>query len=87
MRELWREELRCWKEVHPDGAESGEEEDEEAVAQGEEAMRVEKERRKLEKEQRESPKVEIGVEDKLAALSVKEAEREQKRKLVKEDAW
>lgn len=87
VKELYREQLRVWRECHPDGAESDEEQDEEAAKEEKAELSLEKERRKLEKMQRESPKVEIGVEDQLAALSVKEAQREQKRALAKGDAW
>lgn len=86
MKELYREQLRVWSEVHPDGPESDEEVqgDQGAQAKHEEEALLTK---RLENERRESPKVEIGVEEQLAELSVKDTRKEQRRKLAKEDAW
>lgn len=95
VKELWREELKCWNECHPDGAEEDEEGDERAQeTEDEEATRREKEeadRLKLaklaERKERSSPKVDIKVEEKLEGLSLGNGLQAAKRKLAKEDMW
>lgn len=86
--------------MHPDGAEEeeragdgeGDEGSNAKVTEVEERRKEEelqkfKEERRLEREQRNSPKVEIAVEEKLAALSLSNAFRGLKQKLSGPDAW
>lgn len=95
VKELWREELKCWNEAHPDGAEEDEEEGEEGgERKDEDAVKKEKEvaekikREKLkQREERTSPKVEIAIEEKLEGLSLGGVLQATNKKLEKEDMW
>ncbi|ORY90851.1 hypothetical protein BCR35DRAFT_108270 [Leucosporidium creatinivorum] len=96
VKELWREELKCWNEIHPDGAEEEEEEEDEDRGEGkdEETVRRKKEaaeKIKLaklkERQEKSSPKVEIAVEEKLQGLRLGSVLQAAKKKLVKEDLW
>lgn len=72
MTELWKQELRCWNECHPDGeeeAKSGEEEEEE-----------EAEEWRKDEERRASPRVEIELD--MDGLKIAPG---QEKEVVKED--
>ncbi|KAI5475800.1 hypothetical protein MNV49_000811 [Pseudohyphozyma bogoriensis] len=78
VTELWKQELRCWKECHPDGEEEEEDDDEddEEVRREEEQRAERKQQAKELEERRASPKVTIEVD--LAGMSLKEKKLDKK---------
>lgn len=69
VTELWKQELRCWNECHPDGEEEASQEDLEEV-----------EERRKDEERRASPRVEIelDVSGLKIALEAEEEKEEDK---------
>lgn len=76
VTELWKQELRCWNECHPDGPdEDGDDEESEGGAAKEPSKPVTDEEAAETRRRVDSPKVEIEIEIAIDHLSLGNVEK------------